>query len=157
VDFSDDFHVSAQVPVVWDFFENQPETVGMCIPGALEVTQAGPDKFRLVVQQRVGHLHATFELNASIVERTPMEALRLSAIGKSIKGARTDLRAAAEVKLSQDDAGTQVRIASNVMLTGVAASMGRKVLARRTAEVTAEFAAELQRRLARESPDPAIG
>jgi uncharacterized protein len=157
VDFSDSFAVDADISTVWDFFENKPETVGMCIPGAQSVSQIGPDKFRLIVYQKVGHLHATFDLQALIEERVPVEAMRLSARGRSIKGARTDIRATAQVRLSRVEAATQVRIDSNVTLTGVAASLGRKVLGKRTAEVTAEFASELQRRLSAKDADPLQG
>lgn len=154
MDFSDSFDVEAHISAVWDFFENNPEAVGMCIPGAQAVAKVGRDKFRLVIHQRVGHLHATFELHAEIKARAPMEAMRLSATGKSIKGARTDLRAVAEVRLSQLGALTRVQIDSSVTLTGVAASLGRKVLAKRTAEVTKDFASELQRQFRAVDPDP---
>jgi carbon monoxide dehydrogenase subunit G len=61
------------------------------------------------------------------------------------------------VKLSQPESVTHVQIDSKVTLTGVAASMGGRVLAKRTAEVIAEFAAGLQRRICPEEADPGNG
>lgn len=144
----DTFNVEAPVRTVWAFFEEQPLVVARCIPGIESAEEVGPDQYRLVVKQKVGHISATFDLKATVDDRAPLEVIKLTAVGRSVRGARTDLRARASVHLKPHPTGTHVQIISSVTLSGVAASLGRKVLTKRTAEVTAEFATQLASRIA---------
>jgi carbon monoxide dehydrogenase subunit G len=141
--FEQSFFVAAPRSNVWDFFETQGEAVGACIPGMQEITSTGPDSYHLVITQKVGTLGATFDMKAEIKEKDPISSLKLTAAGRSIKGARGDLRASAVVTLDEVDGGTQVTLNAEVMLAGMLGSLGQKVIAQRAADIIEVFSAEL--------------
>lgn len=146
--FEELFTVDKPRDAVWAFFEEQAETVGRCIPGAQEVEDRGDDHYRVVVTQKVGSVSATFDLKAQIRDKDEPRSMSLSANGRSIKGARGDLRAKATVTLEDDGDGTQVRLEADVALAGMLGSLGHKVIAQKAAEITEQFAATLAKEMA---------
>ena len=145
--FEQSFTVAIPRQLVWEFFETEAVRAGQCIPGVQEVSELGDDRYRLVVADRVGAVSVTFDLKAEIKSKTPEQNIELSAIGKSIKGARGDLRAKGAVELEDCEGGTQVRILADVVLGGMLGSLGHRVIVRRAAEVTKGFAAALAKAL----------
>ena len=137
------FTVQAPMAEVWRFFDQEIELVGMCIPGAQQVERLDEDTYHLVVRQKVGHLGATFDMKGSRTVTTPGSILSLAGSGRSVKGARGDLRASAVVTLTGDENRTDVEVAADVILSGVLASMGRKVIDQRITTITQEFAERL--------------
>lgn len=141
--FEQSFFVAAPRDVVWRYFEDEATVVGMCIPGAESVVPTGEDKYRVVVTQKVGSVGATFDLKAEIKEKQPNEQIHFSAVGRSIKGARGDLRAKASVELREADGGTQIELLADVALGGMLGSLGHKVIVQKAEEVTRDFATGL--------------
>lgn len=72
-----------------------------------------------------------------------MDSFAISAVGRSVKGARGDLRAKADIALAPNGTGTKVDLAADVALGGMLGSLGHKVVAQKTAEITREFARAL--------------
>ncbi|MCZ7528640.1 MAG: SRPBCC domain-containing protein [Acidimicrobiia bacterium] len=149
--FEESFVVEAPREVVWRFFEERGPDVGMCIPGAESVEETGEDRYRVRVTQKVGTIGATFDLKAEIKDRTPIDALDISAIGRSVKGARGDLRAKAAIALAPNGSGTQIDLVADLALGGMLGSLGHKVIAQKAAEVTREFAQALTKLIQDES------
>ena len=138
--FEQSFVIEAPRDVVWKYFEEEATVVGMCIPGAESVEPLGNDKYRVIVTQKVGSIGATFDLKAEIREKEPNNKIHFSAIGRSVKGARGDLRAKATVDLSEHADGTQVELLADVALGGMLGSLGHKVIVQKAEEVTRQFA-----------------
>lgn len=145
--FSNRFQVSTSLDETWQFLENQPINVGQCIPGTDLIEALSEDLFHLIVTQKVGHLKATFDLQAAVEEKKSGDFMRLSARGKSVRGARTEIRASALVSLTPVGDGVEITITSDVNLTGMLAALGRKVLEKRSAEIINEFADSLRSKL----------
>lgn len=141
--FEESFVVDAPREVVWRFFEERRPDVGLCIPGAESVEETGEDRYRVRVTQKVGTIGATFDLKAEVKDRVPMDSFAISAVGRSVKGARGDLRAKADIALAPNGTGTKVDLAADVALGGMLGSLGHKVVAQKTAEITREFARAL--------------
>ena len=134
------FVVDSPIEEVWRFFENEGERMGMCIAGAQEIVLTEQDKYRVLITQKVGTMSATFDLKAHIYHKDPVSAMAVNVTGRSVKGARGDLRATADIELEPNGGSTTVNIVANVALGGMLGSLGHKVIAKRTAEITDEFA-----------------
>lgn len=141
--FEERFRVGQSEQQVWDLFESSAEQVGMCIPGAESVTAVAPDTYRVVITQKVGSVGATFDLKAELRNKQPTAAFEIHAVGRSIKGARGDMRAKAVVRLIGDGTGTDVELDADVALGGMLGSLGHKVIVKKAEEVTADFAVAL--------------
>lgn len=149
------FTVQAPMAEVWRFFDQEIELVGMCIPGAQQIQRLDENLYRLVVRQKVGHLGATFDLEGTRTVTTPGSSLSLAGRGRSIKGARGDLRASAVVTLTSDADRTNVEVAADVILSGMLASMGRTVIDQRITTITQEFAERLAQEIDTSTQHPA--
>ncbi len=146
--FQHEFDVNADPVRVWDFFENSPGEVAGCIDGAGDFEDLGDNKYRVKISQRVGTFKANFDMKAEIRDRRPPEHLKLVAQGRSIQGARGDLRASADVDLLEVEGGTRVQITSDVVLGGALGSLGHKVIQSRAEELVTAFSESLARRVA---------
>jgi carbon monoxide dehydrogenase subunit G len=150
----EEFLIAEQVGTVWKFFE-QPEQVANCLPGVELVEVLDQDNVNVRVMQAVGPLTATFDARVSVLERIPEEMIRFRAAGRSIRGAIGNVRTENTVVLRDLPDGTSVSIDGEMVLAGALGSVGQKVLTRQASNVTAQFAANLQRALRGEAPVPA--
>ena len=143
------FTVEASPEVVWRFFQDV-ERVARCVPGVQRVEPLGPDRYRVTATQKVGFVSATFEMTTTIETREEMAFLQLASVGKSVKGALGDLRSRDRVDFEPlPDGGTAVRLTSELAIGGMLGTLGHKVIASKSREITEQFAralrAELQR------------
>jgi hypothetical protein len=143
------FTVEASPEVVWRFFEDI-ERVARCVPGVQRVETLGPDRYRVTATQKVGFVSATFEMTTTIETREEMKSLQLASVGKSVKGAIGDLRSRDRVDFEPlADGGTGVQLTSELAIGGMLGTLGHKMIASKSREITEQFArtlrAELQR------------
>ncbi len=148
--FYQEFKIGEPVSTLWAFFD-QPEIVAQCMPGVERIETLDQDNFRVEATQRVGPISATFESRVRITEKVAPERIAFSATGKAVRGAIGNFRAESVVTLHPGSDGTLVRVESEVALAGVLGSVGQKIIARQAEKITAEFAANLQRRMHGES------
>ena len=146
----EEFRVEEPPSTIWEFFE-QPELVANCVPGLESLTVVDPDVVTVRATQRIGPMTATFDAKITVVERVPGELIRFNAVGKSVRGAIGNVRTSNTVRLRADEDGTLVTVEGDVILAGALGSVGQKVVAKQAANVTAEFAANLQRALGGEA------
>jgi carbon monoxide dehydrogenase subunit G len=144
--------VRASRDVVWKFLDEETQAVAECLPGFVEYTDLGQKTFRVVVAQKIGHLGATFDLQAVVRDQKLLESMALVATGRSVKGARGDLRASAEVRLSESSGGTLVVLDSEVTLSGMLASLGQRVVTKHAEAVVEVFAKNIAERIQQRSP-----
>jgi carbon monoxide dehydrogenase subunit G len=140
---------------LWEFFE-QIDRVARCLPGVEDVEVIDSDNSRLRVTQALGPMSATFDLKMRITDREPGKAMRFTAIGRSVRGAAGNIRAANVVRLEGVERGeaTRVLLDADVALGGMIGSVGQKVVAKQAGKVTKSFAATLERELAGGRPEP---
>jgi carbon monoxide dehydrogenase subunit G len=149
-----EFTVTQPVSAVWKFFD-EPESVASCMPGVEEVTVLDPDNVQVRATQSVGPMTATFQTKITVLERVTEELIRFRAAGQSVRGAIGNMRLENTVRLHGTAEGTSVVVDGDLVLAGALGSVGQKVVARQAGKVTAEFAANLQRALSGEGPEPA--
>ncbi len=109
---------------VYRFFLD-PEELGSCVddPHTIEVQDA--DHFKGTVKSGIGFIKGTFNVNASVVERTPPNRARLKVHGAGM-GSGFDIDATLDV--SANDGHTEVHWAADVVMNGPIASMGARLM-----------------------------
>jgi carbon monoxide dehydrogenase subunit G len=148
----EEFTVPASPATVWAFFDDVPRVV-RCVPGVQEVETLAPDRYRVVVTQKVGFISATFEVKTQLELKEPPRALEFASVGKTIRGALGNLRSRDRVDVAEEPGGgTRVRLTSEVALGGMLGSVGAKVMASVSREVTQQFARALREQIATASP-----
>jgi uncharacterized protein len=154
---TEDFVVQEPRERLWQFFE-QIDRVARCLPGVEDVEVIDPDNSRLRVTQALGPMTATFDLKMRITDRDPGRGMQFTAVGRTVRGAAGNIRAANIVRLEELPGGdaTRVVLDADVALGGMIGSVGQKVVARQAGKVTKSFAERLERELRGESaPDGA--
>lgn len=151
--FQQEFKVQEPAAAVWAFFE-RPEDVALCMPGVESIRSLDPDTFLVQVTQRVGPFSATFESRVQVREKVSGERIAFSATGKAIRGALGNFRAESLVTLDPQEGATLVRVETEAALAGMLGSVGQRVIAAHAAKLTAEFARNLEQRMAPGAGDP---
>jgi len=146
VQIKESFVVDVPPAAVWKFFE-QIERVARCVPGVEQVDVMAPDRYKLVVTQKVGFISATFEMTTQVDTRAHLRSLELSSVGKSIKGAAGNLRSKDRVEFEPADDGTRVTLSSDLAVGGMLGALGHKVIVSKSREITAKFAEALRAEL----------
>jgi uncharacterized protein len=140
------FVVEVPPPAVWQFFE-QLERVARCVPGVQQVEMVAPDRYKVVVTQKVGFISATFEMTTQVDAREPLQYVELSSVGKSIQGAVGNLRSKDRVEFEPTEGGTRVTLTSDLAVGGMLGALGHKVIASKSKEITVKFAEALHAEL----------
>ncbi len=118
--------VPAQIEDVWRFLDDI-EAVAACMPGAELTETVDESTHRGLVKLAVGPLTMNYAGEIAIVERDDAaHRMRLDASGRDRRGSGT-ARASIAVELEPDGSATQLRVVSDVKLTGRIASLGRGV------------------------------
>lgn len=151
------FVVDAPVEEVWRFFEDVAR-VARCVPGVQSVDALGADRYRVVATQKVGFISATFEMTTQIDAKEPPRSLRLSSVGKSVRGAVGNLRSRDRVDLEpRPEGGTRVTLTSELAVGGMLGALGHKAIAAKSRELTEKFAQALRAALQGAAPPGATG
>ncbi len=109
---------------VYSFFLN-PEELGSCIDDPHTIRVEDPDRFKGTVTSGVGFIKGTFNVTASIVERTPPARARLRVHGSGM-GSGFDVDAT--LALSESSGVTTVHWIADVLMSGPIASMGARIM-----------------------------
>jgi carbon monoxide dehydrogenase subunit G len=148
------FEVAQDIDAVWQMFNDVPEVV-TCMPG-VELTEAvDAETYRGRMKVRLGPMQPFFEGEAKVVHDDANRSGSILARGVDRKGGS---RAEAQVTytLAATERGTAVDLRADITLLGQLAQFGRTGLLRDvTAQMTAEFAACLTRKLEAATPEEA--
>jgi uncharacterized protein len=133
------------------------ERVGACMPGA-SIDSIEGDSFTGIVKVKLGPINLTYKGQASFVEKD--ESARRAVIDARGKDARGNGTAAARVTATLADAGgkTDVRVNTELDITGKPAQFGRGVMVDVGNKLLGQFADELARMIRGEpASTPAAG
>ena len=114
----------APVDRVWERLMD-PATISSCLPGCQRFERLGDDRYQVVLTAGVAAVTGTFEGTVAMADKQPMTSYRLVVNGKGRPGfANGD----AVITLSAQDGGTNVDVAGNVMVGGLVAQVGQRLL-----------------------------
>jgi len=109
---------------VWERLMD-PATISSCLPGCQRFEPLGNDQYQVVLTAGVAAVTGTFEGTVAIADKQPMTSYRLVVNGKGRPGfANGD----AVITLSDRDGATSVDVAGNVMVGGLVAQVGQRLL-----------------------------
>jgi carbon monoxide dehydrogenase subunit G len=120
--------------------------VARLVPGVSDVASAGDGGYRGVLNVRLGPMRFAFRGDVAIIGREPDRAATMRAEGREASGG---VRAMLTMSLADADAGTELRIASDVQVIGRLGELGQPIIKRKADELMREFATNLERELAR--------
>ena len=152
MELSHQFTVPIGVQETWDHF-NDIASVAECFPGA-QVSEADSESFVGSVKVKLGPIALLYNGSGTFVEKDE-DAHRfvVDAKGKDKRGNGT---AGANVTVTMTDSGgsTDVRVDTDLAITGKPAQFGRGVMQDVSDKLLGQFVACLEQRLASD-PDPA--
>ncbi len=146
------FRVSVPPDVAWRWFRDV-EKLAPCLPGA-QLQEIAGDEYRGVVKVKVGPIVAQYQGTArfeSVDEAS--RVLVLAAQAREVKG-QGNAKGTARVTLAAAGGGTEVRVETQVDLTGKVAQFGRGVITDVSAKLIAQFVEALEAKLATEASAP---
>lgn len=133
---------------VFEFFDTEVERVMRCVPGMESFEDLGEDVYRVRITEKVGSMGATFDLKAQLDGKGPTW-FEFSAVGRSVKGAAGNMRSKNRLELAPaPGGGTELTVASDVVLGGMIGSLGYRVVASKAREVVDEFVRNVSEEMA---------
>ena len=146
MDLTHTFTVPTSVQETWDHF-GDIKAVGECFPGAT-VTSADADSFAGSVKVKLGPIALVYNGSGTFIDKDEAaHTFRVDAKGKDKRGNGT---AGAKVDLSMTagaDGGTDVRVVTDLAITGKPAQFGRGVMQDVSDKLLGQFVACLEERL----------
>lgn len=146
--FEHTIHVAAPRDRAWALLMDVP-AVARCVPGAEDVAQTAPDRYRGAVRVSVGPIRLRLEGDVTVTakdEATGHAAMRLEAADRGVGGhVRADLR----MTLSEAGAGSELRLVTEATLAGRIGDLGQPIVKRQADKIAADFAKCLEQALTR--------
>jgi carbon monoxide dehydrogenase subunit G len=146
VRFEETFVVERPPDAVWSFFDD-PKRLALCVPGVESVEPLEDGRSIVRMTQKVGYLSATFDLKMHVSGRDEGQALEVTSIGRSVRGAVGELRSTNRVELTPEGEGTRIDLTADIGVGGMLGSVGQKVMASKAREVARQFAVNVSERL----------
>lgn len=146
---------------VWALLRDTPRFAGL-LPGVESVKLldgCSEESYAAVVQDKIGPFKVTLNLELRVIEATEPTLLKASLKGgdshnlNRVSGTlQAALSQASGNESSVSHAGTQMRFEASVEVLGKLATLGAIPMKRRTTQLFAEFARNIQNQFARETP-----
>jgi len=142
MEITDSFRVSTPIDETWKVLLDI-ERIAPCLPGA-KLEEIDGDEFRGYVKVKVGPITAQYKGTAKLAEVD--EARRRILIDASGRDTRGQGNASAKilVAMTGDDAGTEVSVRTDLLITGKVAQFGRGVLGDVSAKLLGQFVERLE-------------
>ena len=132
---------------LWDFLMDVP-AVSRCVPGVRDVEPADDNAYRGAIDVKVGPIRLGLEGTITIEEQNRAEwraRMRADANDRRLGGG---IRARMLLALDPDDAGTRLRIDTELAVLGKIGEFGQPVIRAKADALLAEFAGNLGSALA---------
>jgi len=136
-----EFSVEAPIERVWGFLINV-ELIAPCLPGA-QLQEIEGEEYRGIVKVKVGPISAQYKGVATFLEKDEDNyRILLRGEGRDTRGAG-NASADIEAQLVSNGDQTEVRVSTDLKITGKAAQFGRGVMADISKKLMAQFADNL--------------
>ena len=137
-----EFSVGVPVDEAWTILTDL-ERIAPCLPGA-QLQEVEGDEYRGIVKVKVGPITAQYKGKATFSERddTGHRAV-IRAEGRDTRG-NGNASATITATLAPEDAGTKVRVVTDLSVTGKVAQFGRGVLADVSSKLMDQFVRALE-------------
>jgi carbon monoxide dehydrogenase subunit G len=121
-----------------------PEILRLAIPGCESLTETGPDEYAATLKIGAAGLKGIYNGKTTIADKRPPEALTLKFEGK---GAPGFVRGSAAIVLSDDAHGTRVACDADVVVGGLVAAVGSRLIEATARKLSEVFFGQLAREL----------
>lgn len=144
--------IKASPETVWAAILN-PEVLKLCVPGCESMTGSVEEGFEATVKQKIGPVSATFTGVVKLSDITPGQAVTITGEGKG--GAAGFAKGGAKVRLTPNDAGTELAYEVDASVGGKIAQLGSRLIDGFAKKMADEFFTRFQEAL--EGPDEGEG
>jgi uncharacterized protein len=138
---------------VWKLLRDTPRLAGL-LPGVESVTLLENDSgeaYTAKVNDKIGPFKVTMNVEVRIGEMREPSLLKM-AIGGADRDSQNRLSGSMHVALSPASSGTQMNFEASVEVLGKLATLGAVPIRRRTTQLFAEFARNIQGQFTKERP-----
>jgi carbon monoxide dehydrogenase subunit G len=161
LNLAEDLHLEASPEDVWKLLRDTPRFAGL-LPGVESVKareEADAEAYDAIVHDKIGPFKVTLNLELRVIETAEPALLRASVKGAdahNLNRVSGTLQAALRAALPSSGTpeartGTQMRFEASVEVVGKLATLGAIPMKRRTTQLFAEFARNIQGQFAREN------
>ena len=142
MELTNEFRVGVPVEQAWAVLTDV-ERIAPCLPGA-ELQEIAGDEYRGVVKIKVGPITAQYKGKATFLSRDETRHIAvLKAEGRDTRG-QGNASATITATLTPDSGGTEVKVVTDLTITGKVAQFGRGVLADVSAKLLTQFVESLE-------------
>lgn len=117
--------IKASPETVWAAILN-PEVLKLCVPGCESMTGSVEDGFEATVKQKIGPVSASFSGVVKLSDIDPGRAVTITGEGKG--GAAGFAKGNAKVRLTPNDAGTELAYEVDASVGGKIAQLGSRLI-----------------------------
>jgi carbon monoxide dehydrogenase subunit G len=142
---SEELPLNASVAEVWRLLRDTPRLTGL-LPGVESVQtlqEEGKESYSANVSERIGPFKITMNLQVSITDAVEPSLLKVTIKGADSMGLNR-MTGSMQVALSAAPGGTQMHFEASIEVLGKLATLGAVPIRRRTTQVFAEFARNIQ-------------
>lgn len=136
--------IKAERDAVWQAL-NDPDVLKECILGCDSLERVSDTEFEATVTAKFGPVKAKFNAAIEIQEMDPPNSYRLVGEGKG--GVAGFAKGGANVKLSDDEAGTLLTYDADMQVGGKLAQVGSRLVGGTTNKIINEFFDRFEKRL----------
>ena len=142
---AEELPLSAAVDEVWKLLRDTPRLTGL-LPGVESVAriqEEGKEAYAAKVSDKIGPFKITMNLEVRITETVEPSLLKATLKGADSLGLNR-MTGSMQVALSPASSGTQMHFEASIEVLGKLATLGAVPIRRRTTQVFAEFAKNIQ-------------
>lgn len=153
---AEDLHLDASPEDVWKLLRDTPRFAGL-LPGVETVEaldEPGVEAYTAVVKDKIGPFKVTLNLELRVVEAGAPRILKASIKGAdahNLNRVSGTLQAELSAVKSESEIASEMRFEGSVEVLGKLATLGAVPIKRRTTQLFAEFAKNIQGQFAREN------
>jgi len=118
------YDIKASKETLWNFITD-PTKLSHCLPDLKSLEIESEDKFKAVIRVGVGFIKSDFKFRLEILERKPTDRVRLVATGA---GSGSNVTIDTVIELAEIPEGVRLTYKANILLGGIMASLGQRVL-----------------------------
>lgn len=146
---AEELPLSAPVEQVWKLLRDMPRLTGL-LPGVESVESlkdSAEEAYAARVSEKIGPFKITMTLDVRVIEAVEPSLLKARLKGADSLGVNR-VTGTMQVGLTPAAAGTQMRFEASIEVLGKLATLGAVPVRRRTTQVFAEFARNIQQQFA---------